>query len=93
MYNDVDALKHELMEILGSLDKDAMDLCCLKDYADILKTVSEIKGKDYTEILASMVTMPAANYSMADNRIRALGPRTIRDFREGKKDREEDDDE
>lgn len=92
MYN-VESLKDELIEILEGLDKESMDLCSLKEYADIVKAVSEIKGKDYTEILASMIAVPGGAFNTGDSRMRAIGPRTIRELKEGKRTREEDDDE
>lgn len=80
-------LKHELLEILESIDKEELNLCDLKEYAEIVKVVSEIKGRDYMEIVASMISEP----SMGN--VKALGsPISIREMRNKRHDKEEDDD-
>lgn len=86
---EIEELKRELVDILEGIDKEALDLCSLKDYAEIVKVVSEIKGHDYTEIIAQMVS--ASPY---DRSMKALGPVTIRDMKTGKKghDHEEEED-
>lgn len=80
-------LKHELLEILESIDKEELNLCDLKEYAEIVKVVSEIKGRDYMEIVASMISEP----SMGG--VKAIGgPTSIREMKNKRHDREEDDD-
>lgn len=89
----VERLKQDLVDTLDSLNKDQMDLCSLKEYAEIVKIVSETKGKDYIEILATMLERPMPDpMSYGFNSPRALGPRTIREMREMGKTEEEDDD-
>ena len=53
---DVEMLKGKLLETLDSIDKDKLSLMDLRLYVDILKAVSEIQTKSYTETLAEMVS-------------------------------------
>lgn len=49
---DVLTLKNKLMETLDGIDKDKLTLMDLRMYADILKTVSEIQAKSFSEVMA-----------------------------------------
>lgn len=91
--HDIEELKRELVSILKDIDKDRLDLCDLGQYAEVLKTVSEIKGKDYMEIVAEMVASPMPGWGSSP---KALGGMTIGDMKEHKvkdhnKDEEDDD--
>lgn len=46
----VDDLKNEFIKYLSKIDKKALDMNGLKGYADILKTISEIKTGDLFDI-------------------------------------------
>lgn len=47
----VEQVKQSVLETLDGVDKDKLNLNELALYAQILKTVSEIQGKDYLERL------------------------------------------
>lgn len=90
---DTEVLKQELIEILEDIDKEHFNLCDLKEYAEIVKVVSEIKGRDYTEVFAQMIGSDGP--MMGGGNMKALGgSMTIREMK-GKhhdRDRGEDDD-
>lgn len=48
-------LKNELLDTLGSIDKNKLSLLDLKMYADILKTASEIQAKSYLDTMAEVM--------------------------------------
>lgn len=82
---DIPYLKRDLIETLEGIDKEQMDLCALKEYAEIVKVVSEIKDKDPIEALGQVMAAP---YNMYGDR----SPRTIKQLKEGKRDMEERED-
>lgn len=93
MYDhEIEGMKQDIIDLLKSIDKDRLDLCSLKDYAEVIKIVSEIRGQDYIEVLAQMVS--GNPYSKSTPK--ALGPISIRDMKEHKEhhkgEEEEDDD-
>lgn len=47
---DINTLKTDLLETLDGIDKERLSLCDLKEYAEILKTVSETQGKPMAEM-------------------------------------------
>ena len=49
-------LKNELLDTIGSIDKNKLSLLDLKMYADILKTVSEIQEKSYFDTMAEVMS-------------------------------------
>lgn len=49
-------LKNELLDTLGSIDKNKLSLLDLKMYADILKTASEIQAKSYLDTMAEVMS-------------------------------------
>lgn len=52
----IDTLKNDLIETLEGIDKDRLDLCSLKTYAEIVKTTSEIKNQTAMPILDGSTT-------------------------------------
>lgn len=50
----IEEAKNNLISTLDSLNKDKLSLFELRTYADILKTVSEIQTKNYTEVISEM---------------------------------------
>lgn len=87
--HEIESMKQEIIDLLKSIDKDRLDLCSLKEYAEVVKIVSEIKGQDYIEVLAQMVS--GGSYGKGGPK--ALGPMTIRDMKEYKKHEKEDEEE
>lgn len=51
----IEDLKNELMEHLGTLDKDKMGLTELHGYVDILRIVNDMMRKDPSEVLRESI--------------------------------------
>lgn len=82
----IGTLKQEIIDTLDGIEKEDMDLCSLKEYAEIVKVVSEIKDKE----------APVGGFgdiiSMPFNGSVTASPRTIRQLREGRKYENREDD-
>lgn len=87
---DIRGLKQDLMETLDGIDKDQMDLCGLKEYAEIVKVVSEIRDKDPIEVFSDIMATSREGGRAALG-FGGTNPRTIRELKEARKFREEDD--
>lgn len=67
---DINTLKTDLLETLDGIDKERLSLCDLKEYAEILKTVSETQGKPMAEMFmeaARGIAAPTWNRSNHEN--------------------------
>lgn len=65
---DINTLKADLLDTLDGIDKERLSLCDLKEYAEILKTVSETQGKPMAEMFmeaARGIATPTWNKSEA----------------------------
>lgn len=78
---DIKYLKDDLIETLEGINKDEMDLCSLKEYAEIVRVVSDIKSKDPIEALGEV--MNGATLAMGAG-FNGPGPRTVRELKERK---------
>lgn len=65
---DINTLKADLLDTLDGIDKERLSLCDLKEYAEILKTVSETQGKPMAEMFmeaARGIAIPTWNRNEA----------------------------
>lgn len=59
---NVEQAKKNLINTLDSIDRDKLSLPDLKLYAEILKTVSEIQSKSYTEFFSEAMSAATSSF-------------------------------
>lgn len=59
----VEQAKKELLSTLESIDKDKLSLPDLRIYADILKTISEIQTKTFSEMMSETMSSMNAGFN------------------------------
>ncbi len=56
-------IKNDLLKTLDGIDKEKLSLYDLKTYAEIVKTVSEIREKDYMEKLSEVMSSMSTGFN------------------------------
>lgn len=69
---DLEHAKNELISTLESMDKNKLSLPDLQLYANILKTLSEIQTKSYTECLAETFAAVGGGFGMKPSTVSDL---------------------
>lgn len=60
---NIEQIKSDLLETLGSINKDKLSLYDLKTYAEIVKIISETNNKDYMDKLVESMSTVSSGFN------------------------------